>query len=328
MLLFLGAGASVPFGIPDMNELTYKILEGLKDKNKHSEISKIEQIKKKIGNFVKLDIEAILTCIDGLNNPKKGIKDAGAFAAYLKYSLPNIECQNLSTEIREIIRKNCFLPKNEKTVIEIYDKIFDIYTLHSNSISTLDVFTTNYDYCFETYCVEKDYDFYDGFDTSKGVQMFKGLYASNKYAKYKIYKLHGSSNYMLTKKGKIIKTDQLVQPGTKLTGGITVKESMIFPTREKYFSKDPYFSLLLNLRNKLNETIGDQKDIIVIGYSFRDDAINNAFYDAINNAKPKKDIIFIDPNAKRIVEDNIPELKKVIKPIPKRIEAFAREDLH
>lgn len=161
MLLFLGAGASVPFGIPDMNELTNKILIELKDKNKYSEVSKIEQIKKKIGNFVKSDIEAILTCIDGLNNPKKGIKDAGAFAAYLAYSLPNIECQNLSTEIREIIRKNCFLPKNEKTVIEIYDKFFDIYNLHSNN-AILDVFTTNYDYCFEAYCVEKDYMLCDG----------------------------------------------------------------------------------------------------------------------------------------------------------------------
>lgn len=156
-------------------------------------------------------------------------------------------------------------------------------------------------------------------------QIFIGQNAFNK--PWKIYKLHGSSNYMLNKKGKIIKTDHLVKPGAKITGGTIVKESMIFPTREKYFSKDPYFSLLLNLREKLNEKIRDQGDIVVIGYSFRDDAINNAFYDTINNAKRLyKDIIFIDPNANRIVED-IPELKKVIKPIPKRIETLAKSDI-
>ena len=60
---------------------------------------------------------------------------------------------------------------------------------------------------------------------------------------------------------------------------------MIFPTTEKYFSRNPYFNLLRKLREELMGTIKDKEHILVIGYSFRDPAINNAFYDAFKNIK-------------------------------------------
>jgi hypothetical protein len=48
---------------------------------------------------------------------------------------------------------------------------------------------------------------------------------------------------------------------------------MVYPIYEKYISKDPFFSLHSYFRKMLYY----QDVYIVIGYSFRDPSINNAF---------------------------------------------------
>ncbi len=248
ILLFLGAGASKPFGIPDMRELTNKLLTEFNgrydDKNSITEI--MDRVKK-LG--ITPDIEAVLTCVDALNNPKDSIKNAGAFAAYLsRLSRPQDilsykkeeHFQKLSESIRGIIRDYCFLPKDDskiKNIIETYDNFFNC--LNFDFFNELTVFTTNYDYCFETYCYEKEYDFFDGFEPKMGIQTYIGMDNSDK--KLKICKLHGSSNYVFTTRNKLVKTDQIVKPGDRIISGKIVKESMIYPTTEKYFSKDPYY---------------------------------------------------------------------------------------
>jgi hypothetical protein len=89
---------------------------------------------------------------------------------------------------------------------------------------------------------------------------------------------------------EIVKTDSLPKPGDRITSGIVAKEVMVYPTREKYFSKDPYFGLLHILRDRL----GHEEKYVVIGYSFRDDAINNAFFDAVLGTRKK--IFLVNPD--------------------------------
>jgi len=335
MLLFLGAGASKPFGIPDMNELTNIVINELK--NKHKPIWIIEEFKKRVENFgMKPDIEAILTCIDALKNPEVGMKNAGAFAAYLsRFSKPKEMhlgkdkefYENLSRDIREVIRNRCFLPEDENkinNIVKVYDNLFS--SLNFNFFHELSVFTTNYDYCFETYCFERECDFFDGFEPQMGIQTYVGMDKSDK--KLKICKLHGSSNYVITTRNKLIKTDQIVKPGDRVISGKIAKESMIYPTTEKYFSKDPYFSSLRKLREDLVTGVSkkEEKIILIVGYSFRDDAINNAFIDALNTPIfRKKHIFLIDPFANSII-NNIPEFKKIIEPINKRFENISKDD--
>lgn len=336
MLLFLGAGASKPFGIPDMKELTNKLLIEFKDQYpEKNSINEITDRVKKLGIIP--DIEAILTCVDALNNPAEGIKNAGAFAAYLsKLSRPQDALyyrkeehyKKLSKDIREIIRKYCFLPQDEskiKDILKIYDNLFAC--LSFSFTNELTVFTTNYDYCFETYCCEKQYDFFDGFEPQMGIQTYIGMDESNK--KLKICKLHGSSNYVITARNKLVKTDQIVKPNSRTTSGKIVKESMIYPTTEKYFSRDPYFGLLSKFRNDLIAGVAKKEEsiIVIIGYSFRDFAINNAFIDALNAPIFKRKIIFfVNPFAKTIISNNIPQLSKIIEPINKRFEDITKSD--
>jgi hypothetical protein len=335
MLLFLGAGASKPFCMPDMRELTTIVSEELKAKHINSYF--LDMIKDRVGDFgITPDIEAILTCIDALCDPNKGIRDAGPFAALisdqrsadkLTFGQKKENYHKLSIEIRNIIREHCFFPPKEKEseLVKIYDNlinVLDIETLHP-----LYVYTTNYDLCFERYCEKKRYKLYDNFDDGGRLDLKTG-----KSGGWEINKLHGSSNWVITEdceKGEIAKTEVFVKPGERTLKGEMVGEAMVYPTTEKYFSRDPYFNLLYKLRNDLTAGITDRwtKVITIIGYSFRDFAINNAFIDALNAPIFKgKNIFLVDPFAKAIISNNIPQLNKIIEPINKRFEDITISD--
>jgi hypothetical protein len=63
---------------------------------------------------------------------------------------------------------------------------------------------------------------------------------------------------------------------------------MIYPIYEKFVSKDPFFALYQYFRNMLfREDI-----LIVIGFSFRDPSINNAFTDWLSR-KPSSRLITV-----------------------------------
>jgi len=82
---------------------------------------------------------------------------------------------------------------------------------------------------------------------------------------------------------------------------------MVYPIYEKYVSQDPYFTLYCFFRRILY--IHDV--YIVIGYSFRDPSINNAFRDALRNRSSSK-MIIINPKPKNIqprIEQNFPAEK-------------------
>jgi hypothetical protein len=69
---------------------------------------------------------------------------------------------------------------------------------------------------------------------------------------------------------------------------VLVDRSMIYPIYEKFVSKDPFFALYQYFRNMLfREDI-----LIVIGFSFRDPSINNAFTDWLSR-KPSSRLITV-----------------------------------
>jgi hypothetical protein len=337
ILLFLGAGASKPFGMPDMGVLTDIVLKKLKEKNiTPSATSLIDSlIKKRIEEFkIKPDIEAVLTCVDALCNPEKGIRDAGPFATLisdqrsadkLTFGLKKSDWCKLSEEIRKIIRRTCFFPSKEymEKLEKTYDNFLDIFNIKPGN--PLNVFTTNYDLCFERYCKKKKRRLYDCFSDNGYFD-----YEFKEAKGWQLYKLHGSSGWIITEeceKGDFTNSYTLVEIGEETLSGKMVTDVMIYPTSEKYFSKSPYFELLNRLRDDLkNSKFGDRGPCVVIGYSFRDIPINNAFIDAFE----KEDyvcIIYIDKYASTNVEKNIPELKHIIRCVDNSFEKISGLDL-
>jgi hypothetical protein len=75
---------------------------------------------------------------------------------------------------------------------------------------------------------------------------------------------------------------------------------MIYSIGEKYATRTPYFEIL----SKFRATLIDEKVVMVIGYSFRDDPINNSFIDRITRFKNKNfKIILVDPDVETIIHD-------------------------
>ena len=105
-------------------------------------------------------------------------------------------------------------------------------------------------------------------------------------------KLHGSIDWRIRSSDKRI----VQREYTKLFKGEKYPEQvMVYPAYEKYVSEDPYFSLYYYFRYLLHiNTI-----YIVIGFSFRDLSINNAFRDALMN-KPASRMIIINSDKDRI----------------------------
>jgi hypothetical protein len=123
---------------------------------------------------------------------------------------------------------------------------------------------------------------------------------------FRLFKLHGSIDQYY-QNGEIVKKDTLFP--TKTVDGIDLRESMIYPMREKEVYKDPFFELFTRLKSSLLSG----KICIVIGYSFGDEHIRNIFFDAMKR-NPEIRIILIDPQAKRI-RDDLEPIKDKIEPI-------------
>lgn len=317
MLLFLGAGASRAFSMPTMMDLTKYVLDDLKQRNKKTYI--IDYIVNRVIEMgFKPDIESILTCVDALKNPEEGIKQAGPYGGLISVRRKpderiigqKEELDELSKDIRIIIRKYCGFPEEgyEKTLIQIYDVLFEKFSITERT--GLDVYTTNYDLCFEKYCNIKNIPYNDLSHNRK-----LDYRRINQKRNWNIYKLHGSSNWMLDEKNEIKILDRIPQYGENSLSGKMKGEVMIYPTTEKYLSRNPYFSLLTSLRNDLMKKGSDKESnlIVIIGYSFRDMAINNAFIDALQSQDFKnKQKYLIDPEVNTILKYNIPELNKFI----------------
>ena len=88
---------------------------------------------------------------------------------------------------------------------------------------------------------------------------------------------------------------------------------MILPLGHKYSSQSPYIDLLNQFRTYLR----DEQLLIVIGYSFRDLAVNNALLDRANkitsgDSTTNFKIVLVDERANDVINNNVPkELHKV-----------------
>lgn len=118
---------------------------------------------------------------------------------------------------------------------------------------------------------------------------------------FKIFKLHGSINWGEVKKGKIKARDIPVKPGERtIYGERFAKEMVIYPAREFYTFREPFYDMFNHLRNRL--VTGDR--CYIVGYSFRDPDILGIFLDAVEKNHKLK-FYFIDPKVDDIVNERL-----------------------
>lgn len=309
IVLFLGAGASVPFGKPT----TKQLLERLAPEDSKIRYSFRNSLLK-CPQF--LDIEYVLSAAtqirDFLYNSL-----GGAYFKYLSESQnalhttrdPSASPINFHTTLPEwdgIVRSleddvfnNYRWDGNFDDDLEkIYDPLFDFIKQYSDELI---ICTTNYDKAIENYCERKRYACVDGFQEILGAHRWvKGQFyypAKTEGRTYVyLYKLHGSLDWKENRRGDIIKTHEEGRPGDPTYRG----NLLIYPTLDpKPVESDPFTTII----NEFMKRIKDADICIVIGFSFRDKYLS----DLLIEFKSKKDkkLIIIDDKGALIFFKNI-----------------------
>ena len=305
-MIFFGAGASQPFGIPTLKKMSELVFIEMEKKG-YGDI--LIQIKDSLTNFnMPINFESVYTILEGLNNPEKGIKQAGPFAAYLlkekKERLKKDDLEELLLLSKKIVYDNCNIKNNEiKNMISTYDELFlllhklniqeNIIYTGSNLILNIGkiIATTNYDMSLELYFTSKKYRPIDGFISTPGETdiytkkfawniIYNPLNMGDFQNNPLIIKLHGSiwqyeQKNPITGKVSLIKTN--IDPKSFPIPILIEKEMMIYPTKEKEILSENYY----HFYNCYKNIIWDK--LLVIGYSFNDDPINLVIEENMKN---------------------------------------------
>jgi len=317
-MIFLGAGASKPFRIPTLEELSKEVMTKLEELGQED---LLERIKNSCEEFnIELDFETLYSILEGMINPEISVRHAGPLAAFIvgkKSHLPkSYDYAAILDDLRKTIYEKCTIDNQCFAEVErCYDSLFEVtnkniseegligYAMGAMKINRVFV-TTNYDMSLELYFLSKGFEILDGFkDTGGLVKSYNPSSLENPLSKERtVLKLHGSI-FQFAKGDEIVKT-KLDPHSPTLPFKINVeREMMIYPTKGKDILVQPYFTFFSTFKR-----IRWSK-LLVIGYSFRDEPVNTAILENMRDQNNSQ-LIVINPKADDVIEnlyDNVSE---------------------
>lgn len=340
--LFLGAGASKPFGKPTTKELKNELLEEYKkleneirrkyagqSENPRKEELWYSILLHSILSFDEFeDIEHVLQALKEIydffinsqyggkyvkNLIKRNYADEYSPASGLDWRFS--EYVKTITEQRRKIENNIFehykwkYSKVEKLGQKIYDQLFPEILKHSNS-NDIRIFTTNYDRTIEEYCdpEQRNYHCIDGFRSIRG---WGGGRKWDK-GKYEPQLAEGEIPVYLYKLHGSLDWKKHKKHGIVATGeeGISsdsnyIEPMLVYPTLSPKDGQEvkPYKTI----REKFKKELLKSTDVcIVIGFSFRDKHIKSIFSKFLKLGA--RTLIVVSPSAEKSIRENL--LKK------------------
>jgi hypothetical protein len=346
----LGAGASKTFGIPTTIEMADKFGQGLVGQDR----TLFNLIVNNLRHYRDFDVEALITLLERIRNIDRLIEELNNpslhfFLGNLTYSYPNTiegirgeanrlkeEAENLLKKLKGFIRDVC-AQKIEEEKFSLLDMLFAAL-LDKEGISFktklqdrgekaayYEIFTTNYDMILERYCRSRNLLYESGEMRDRRVDISSRntqLYGASTSC-FKIFKLHGSINWGEVKERKIMASDMPVKPGgSTIYGESFTKEMVIYPIREFYTFREPFYDMFHHLKTRLTAS----NRCCIIGYSFRDPDIAGLFLDAAE-LKEKIKFYFIDPKVDEIVNRRLTRIDGQITKIDKEFGYEAIDEL-
>lgn len=337
--LFLGAGASKPFGKPTTKELKDELLKEYEELEKEirrdydgkSYNPRVEDLwysilLQSILSFDKFeDIEHVLQALKEIDDFFIKSQYGGRYIQSLikdkyadKYSPAGqdwkfSEYVKTLTEQRRKIENNIFEhykwkhSKVEKLVQKIYYQLFEEILKHSNS-NDIRIFTTNYDKAIEEYCdseQKRNYHCIDGF------RYIRGWSGGRKWdkGKYEPQLADGETPVYLYKLHGSLDWKRHKKHGIVATGeeGISndsnyIEPMLVYPTLspKEGRGRDPYRTI----RKKFKEELLAKTDVcIVIGFSFRDEHISLIFTLFLKHIG--KTLILLSKSAEENIDKNL-----------------------
>jgi hypothetical protein len=323
--LFLGAGASQPFGKLLMGEFVYQTPQAMgPGSNKLWDI-----LKKHQANH---DLENLLQQIDELRTKDKELwPDSNQFGAGQLpksnldlvavalglQSIPDM-AEGLGKSIRRAIYSSYGEISDRGKVVKVFTPIFDTLIRRMAELSKpLIIFTTNYDPAVEIYSEEclPDHPLVDGFQYDNRNRRgpvwdrrhFDDFSLASNEPRIVLFKLHGSARWY-DLDGRLVQL-----PFSHFASDETPYQNLlIYPAKNKVALKDPFFTAYDYLQRVLDEC----RLLICIGYSFRD-------YDALSKLKScslhnqNLNVLVIDPHAeklsKQLQEDGVRAIPLIAK---------------
>lgn len=336
-LLFFGAGASTPFGLPTMTEMVEKFEKKLKDENL-KECYLYEEIKKKLSEGYpssQIDIESIFSVITGIASeitPQK----MGPFPFYYikkfarEHNFTSTERDHaiqLNKYLEEFIKKECKFNGIEDELSKIYHESYEPFFANLWGISKSSkgkftfpigwkAYTTNYDLIFETFWSEL-YSIVDFFDSvNSNIPLFN-RHKSVTVQSQTFVKLHGSLDWERLENGDVIKISPSSFTRLKKQG-----TAMLYPIQQK----DLYLHPWITLFEEFKEGLRNYDTWYFVGYGFNDQYIFEIIIEALSN-NISKGFIIINPRAKELKEKFPKELheKIIILPIKFGGKYFAKD---
>ena len=305
--LFLGAGASSPYGMPTTKELKEKIKHGdldfpRKDLLDPDEFPDIEHVLSVLDQLIRFAESRAGKLYAPSNDDTSETPEFPhspydiAMYNYVDHFNQHVEQSRKSKEIVEQLICRCYnwYLSHSETAEKILGPLFDLAKSEEGHIT---VFTTNYDTVIEEYCGDEDRqtERVDGFRLHEAMytRVWDGEFVprnQNYRTKVFLYKLHGSMNWLADNAaGK----ESIVQkPNTDMSGD-RARDMYIRPsldTKDEATQKEPYATIL----RQFAQTLPSFDTCVVIGYSFRDPHISKAL---VEFAKSGKVLVVVSPTA-------------------------------
>ena len=312
-MLFLGAGASKAVGIGHIQDLTQRIKERLSNSEYREIWEHIETVlesantNNRFFNLGEIDLEVIFSVLKARAHHINALKDLGSYAIYLDqlrngeelplediFSDPAI-ISGIKDIIDDTLVQSCSAP-NIALAQRYYRDLFEFEKtqLKRGSIKLFaHVVTTNYDLVFERCARDiQDMPWRTGFTpepkSDEQILPIEDIRFQNNGGNIQYVKLHGSINWWIRKRDRqVVRRDSPNSLSSE-----TYEHFMVYPIYEKYVSQDP---TIFALYDYFRDILQYHDIYIVIGYSFRDPAINNAFKQGLDYNANKR-LIIINPN--------------------------------
>jgi hypothetical protein len=274
---FFGAGSSMAVGLPGVFALTEKIYEKIDAKYKDA----FTNLKKVCGSN---NIESILNKLRTIRE----LIDESETETYHDIRGKSF-AQGFDLSICSIIAE--LVSKTAASSIEPHLNFSNwLFKYQINRLNPVELFTTNYDLLFEEAFEERKIPYFDGFVgtinpflvpeciDAENTKQYDHVYVPPSWLR--LWKIHGSVNWLLykdaTEKKRITKnTERNIKAGDEL---------MIFPSRQKYDESRRLPFLLF--QDRLRKFLSQGEVLLVInGYSFNDDHINEIIFQALRANK-------------------------------------------
>ena len=305
VILFLGAGASVPLGKPTMEQFVMKLQGEIVSEHQGSLLSLLVSARGR-------DLEAILGDLEtflSLHYVPSFICEINGFPSF---EASREDAARLRSFIRHAIIREYRTVEPDQT-IEVYQPLFDTIFAHLDpSTHCLPIFTTNYDLAIETFSKTQysQYELEDGMDDdSLEREVYWNPWSFEKFSIHRearhiaLFKLHGSVNWMrLTSSGKIVQA----LPMYDIVDSDEYQNVIIYPAGNKVATAEPY----LTGYKYFSKCCEYAKLILAVGYSFRD-------YDALASLLRAREI---NENVRLVLLS--PSPYEVLKSIPDEDRMF------